>query len=50
MIKITKKTKVSPAMWVMKCPRCERWCASAAEKGWLPDVAVCYCDEKKGQS
>ena len=31
----------------MICPKCGRWCASAAEKTWLPDAEVCYCDEKK---
>ena len=47
MILIEKKKRINRAMWVMMCPKCGRWCASAAEKAWLPNFAVCDCDEKK---
>lgn len=43
MIIIKKKIKVNGAMWVMTCPMCGRICASASERGILPDFATCDC-------
>ena len=45
MIEVTRKKRIGAAMWVIECPRCHRWLASAAERSWLPDIEICYCDE-----
>lgn len=45
-MKIYKKEKVSPAMWVMKCPKCGKICASASERSCLPDWIICDCEEQ----
>lgn len=43
---ITKKKKIGPAMWVMECPKCGAYCASAAERSWLPECTSCDCDTR----
>ena len=46
---ITRKKKIGPAMWVMECPKCGQWAASAAEREWLPDFTTCDCDTIKNK-
>lgn len=47
MIEVTKKKKISPAMWVMECPKCGKVLAGAPERYLLPDIEICRCDEVK---
>ena len=44
MIEVTRKKRIG-AMWVIECPLCHRWLAGAAERSWLPEIEICYCDE-----
>lgn len=44
MEKVTKKKKVTAYMWVIECPKCGRYLASACEKNLLPSFAYCDCD------
>lgn len=44
-MRITRKKKVAPALWVMECPKCGKYCASASEKAFLPEFITCNCDD-----
>lgn len=40
-IEITVKTQIHPAIWVMQCPKCGAYAASASERRWLPGNTWC---------
>lgn len=38
---IREKITVHRGMHIMECPECKNICASAAERSWLPEWAMC---------
>ena len=47
---IKRKKRVSPYMWVIECPNCGRYLASASEKSLLPSFAYCDCEIRHRQT
>lgn len=44
---IRKKTMAHRALWVMECPLCGCYAASASERGMLPSYTTCNCDKEE---
>lgn len=46
--KVYKKKKIHNALYVIECPVCHTWIASASEYGMLPEFSTCHiCNHKK---
>lgn len=39
--KIYQKKEINGALFIMECPECGRWCASASERTYLPEFTTC---------
>ncbi|MDD3404966.1 MAG: JAB domain-containing protein [Paludibacteraceae bacterium] len=50
MKKISKKTKIHNALWVIECPECGAYLASASERDLLPQFSICCkCSNKESE-
>ena len=47
MIKSTRIKALNRALYVIECPQCGRWLASASESSMLPEFAFCDCDSEQ---
>lgn len=41
MRKLTEKKQINTALWVIECPGCGDYLASASERGFLPEYSYC---------
>jgi len=45
MNKIRNKKKINSGLYVIECPKCGAYLASASDKEYLPEFSTCKCYE-----